>query len=224
MFFLEEQIAAFLYANFLNLYDRLKNKLTVFLEITTVHLNFVSIKKQTILNVSVLARKILPPIFGIATVGWIIGGTIWFDNQSRLVSANSLSNTSTVNRSAVFLQTTTPPRAACCDSIHFQALNLFFKKDKFRFAENEELHTYFKDLNAYLQQNPMVRLNVAALHAHTEGAKIAKNRLAFMTDFLISKKMNIAQFVFEDKKALPSEIATDGDAKNQRVEIRLIMP
>ena len=119
------------------------------MEITTVHPKFVPVKQAT-LNVTVLARKILPPIFGIATVGWIIGGTIWFDNQSRLVSANSLSNTSTVNRSAVFLQTTTPPRAACCDSTHFQALNLFFKKDKFRFAENEELRTYFKDLNAAL--------------------------------------------------------------------------
>ncbi len=173
---------------------------------------------------SVLARKILPPIFGIATVGWIIGGTIWFDNQSRLGSANSLSNTSTVNRSAVFLQTTTPPRAACWDSTHFQALNLFFKKDKFRFAENEELRTYFNDLNAYLQQNPMVRLNVVALHSHTEGSKIAKKRLAFMTGFLISKHLNSAQFVFEDKKTLPNAAIAEGDVKNQRIEIRLIMP
>lgn len=176
------------------------------------------------MNVSVLARKILPPIFGIATVGWIIGGTIWFDNQSRLVAANRLSNTSTVNRSAVILRTTTPPHAACCDSIHFQALNLFFKKDKFRFAENEELRTYFTDLNAYLQQNPTVRLNVAALHSHTEGVKTAKKRLAFMTDFLLSKKMNIAQFVFADKKTPLSTTIAESDVKNQRVEIRLIMP
>jgi hypothetical protein len=176
------------------------------------------------LNVSVLARKILPPIFGIATVGWIIGGTIWFDNQSRLVAANSLPNTFPVNRSAVILHTTTPPHTACCDSTHFQALNLFFKKDKFRFAENEELRTYFKELNTYLQHNPTVRLNIAALHSDTEGSKMAKNRLAFMTDFLVNKKINVAQIVFEDKKASNNATIAESDAKNQCVEIRLIMP
>jgi hypothetical protein len=39
-------MAAFLYANFWNLSNRLKNKLTVFLEITTVHPNFVSVKDK----------------------------------------------------------------------------------------------------------------------------------------------------------------------------------
>lgn len=174
---------------------------------------------------SVLTRKILPPVFGIATLGWIIGGTIWFDNQQSSASlANAVSNTSIVNRSIAVLQNTIPPADACCDSTHFQALNLFFKKDKFRFAENEELQTYFKDLNAYLQHNPTIRLKIAALHSDTEGSNVAKKRLAFMTDFLVNKKINVAQIVFEDKKTSNNATVADGDAKNQRVEIRLIMP
>ena len=203
------------------------------MEITTVYHNFVSVKRQTTLNVSVLTRKILPPVFGIATIGWIIGGTIWFDNhQSNASPANVISNTSTVNSSTfngsngstVFLQPATPPNAVRCDSINFQALNLFFKKDKFRFAENEEVRTYFKDLNAYLQQNPTVKLKIAALRSHTEGSKIVKNRLAFITNFLIDKKINSAQFVFEGKKTTSNITSADNDATNQRVEIRLIMP
>ncbi len=167
---------------------------------------------------SVLTRKILPPVFGIATIGWIIGGTIWFDNQSRTTLANAVSNTSTV------LQNATPSTDACCDSASFQALNLFFKKDKFRFAENGELQTYFKDLSAYLQKNPTVKLKIFALRSNTEGAKLSKNRLAFMADFLKSKKLNINQFIFEDKKTPLNTTIADADVKNQRIEIRLSTP
>ena len=175
---------------------------------------------------SVLTRKILPPVFGIATVGWIIGGTIWFDNhQLSAPLANAVSNASTVNSSIAVLQNTTPSNDACCDSTNFQALNLFFKKNKFRFAENEELKTYFKDLNAYLQRNPTVRLKIAALHSDTEGGEIAKNRLTFITDFLIRKKINVAQIIFEDKKTpLNATLADADNLKNQRIEIRLLTP
>ena len=175
---------------------------------------------------SVLTRKILPPVFGIATIGWIIGGTIWFDNhQPSETLANAVSNTSTVNRSIVLLQTATPPNDVCCDSSNFQALNLFFKKDKFRFAENEQLQTYFKDLTAYLQHNPTVKLKIAALRSNTEGSKISKNRLAFMTNFLKNKKLNINQFIFEDQKTLANTTLADAEnLKNQRIEIRLLTP
>ncbi len=198
---------------------RLKNNLTVFLEIKTAYPNFVPIKKQTTLKVSVLTRKILPPFFGIATIGWIIGGTIWFDRQSNNSPPIAAATSSIVLPSQGFENSTQ----------YFQPLNLFFRKGKVAFSENGELQAYFKDLDVFLLQNPKAQLKITAFHSSTEGSNISKKRLAFMTDFLRNKCFNLSQLIFEDKKT-PSEpinmtpITDTDNSKNQRIEIRILTP
>jgi hypothetical protein len=206
----------------------LKNNFTVFLEISTVHPIFVTIKNEQLGKVSVLTRKILPPVFGIATIGWIIGGTIWFDNQSSTNHQNVFSTTSSISSSitnshivdSVALNLVENPNG------HFQALNLFFQKNKFSFAENNELQVYFKDLQSFLQKNPTVKLKIAAFHSNTEGGKISKKRLTFVRDFLKNKNFNRNQFIFENRKtAAPlTTIADAENIKNQRVEMRIATP
>jgi hypothetical protein len=275
--------------------------------------------------VSVLTRKILPPIFGIATIGWIIGGTIWFDKQ--LSNNNTLSSSeNTTPQSALVAQNQILPRSICfnsgsttpifynenlvelhstadflvknnnqsliltglsddreaknsridvgfaraeavkttltkfgapnnslevlseqraglidannqvCDAVkmkfvsntegHFQALNLFFGKNKFRFSETADLQTYFSDLQIFLGKNPEAKLKIASHRSDTEGSRISENRLAFMTDFLKSKRFNSQQFIFEDKKtkAVSSIVSDVKDLTNQRIEIRILTP
>lgn len=167
------------------------------------------------MKVSVLTRKILPPFFGIATIGWIIGGTIWFDSQSNAQSTFSVVAPSSVG---VIKRIENPTR-------HFQALNLFFKKDKVQFAENRELQAYFTDLDAFLILNPTTQLKITAFHSNTEGSKASKNRLLFIENFLKNKCFNLDQFIFEDKKTPLTSTITDADnLKNQRIEIRLLTP
>ena len=168
---------------------------------------------------SVLTRKLLPPFFGIATIGWIIGGTIWFDSQSNSQSPIAVATSSTV---LPFQSFENPDR-------HFQPLNLFFKKNKATFAENSELQAYFIDLDVFLLQNSKIQLKITAFHSNTEGSNISKNRLMFITNFLKNKCFNLNQLIFEDKKT-PSALTntttiTDTDnLKNQRVEIRILTP
>ncbi len=109
---------------------------------------------------------------------------------------------------------------------HFQALNLFFKPNKFRFSETAELQTYFNDLQTFLQKNQTAQLKIVAFCSNTEGSKMAKNRLAFMADFLKNKKFNSTQFVFDNKKILatPTTIADAQSLTNQRIEIRILTP
>lgn len=277
---------------------------------------------------SVLRRKILPSIFGIATIGWIIGGTIWFDNQ--LTQSNSIASSKalTFSRSTAVSKGGTLPNSLCfklgssapvflneqltglqqtanfltnnthqsvlikgvsdsrekpidkninlgfaraeavktiltnfgapnnslditteqrnnltsnngqvCDAVElkfvehtntrFQALNLFFKKDKFRFVENSELQIYFNDLTNFLQKNPTAKLKIAAYRSNTEGGKTSTNRLAFIADFLKNKRMDSRQFIFEDNKKTTLVTAAVADAenlKNQRLEIRIMTP
>ena len=176
---------------------------------------------------SVLTRKILPPFFGIATIGWIIGGTIWFDNQS-----NSLSSVA-VTTSSILL----PSKRVENSARHFQPLNLFFKKNKTAFVENSELQAYFTGLDTFLLQNPKIQLKITAFHSDTEGSKISKKRLLFITNFLKNKCFNTNQLIFEDKKTpststnptmnaiIYTATITDTDnLKNQRVEIRILTP
>jgi hypothetical protein len=276
--------------------------------------------------VSVLTRKILPPVFGIATIGWIIGGTIWFDKQLSNNNVGAFSQSSSFN-SSVVTKSNPLPRPICfnsgsatpifysenleelrntadflirnnqqsliltgvsdkrehaidssinlgfaraeaiktrlttfgapnnslelrteqkeniidaqnkvCDAVkmtyvnnndnRFQALNMFFKSNKYRFAETSELQKYFSDLHAFLIKNPTAKLKIAAYGSDTEGGQIRKNRLAFMSDFLKNKKFNVKQFVFEDKKvkAIPTIIAHTDDLTHQRIEIRIMTP
>jgi outer membrane protein OmpA-like peptidoglycan-associated protein len=62
--------------------------------------------------VSVLTRKILPSFFGIATVGWIIGGTIWFDKQLSKNTTNVFSPNFT-SSSSIVVQNNVLPRNIC---------------------------------------------------------------------------------------------------------------
>jgi hypothetical protein len=108
---------------------------------------------------------------------------------------------------------------------HFQALNLFFKQNKYRFAETSELQEYFIDLHHFLNKNPTAKLKIAAHASDTEGGQIGKNRLTFMLDFLKNKKFDVNQFVFEDKKnSTPTIIANTDNATHQRLEIRIMTP
>jgi hypothetical protein len=275
--------------------------------------------------VSVLTRKILPPIFGIATIGWIIGGTIWFDKQLGNNNVNVFSE-NTAPQSSLVSQNQILPRSICfnsgsttpiyynenlvelhntadflvknsnqsltltglsdnreaknsridvgfaraeavkttltkfgapnnslevlseqraglinvnnqvCDAVkmklvsntegHFQALNLFFGKNKFRFSETAELQTYFNDLQIFLDNNPTSKLKIAAHCSDTEGARISENRLAFINDFLKNKRFNSRQFIFEDRKtkAVSSIVSDVKDLTNQRIEIRILTP
>jgi hypothetical protein len=276
--------------------------------------------------VSVLTRKILPPFFGIATIGWIIGGTIWFDKQLTNNNIRVFSQSSSFN-SSVITQNSILPRPICfnsgsatpifysenlaelrntaeflirnnhqslvltglsdkreeavdksinlgfaraeaikttlttfgapnnslevkteqkdnlidaqnkvCNVVkmayvnnsdnRFQALNLFFKPNKYRFAETSELQKYFSDLRNFLLKNPTVKLNIAAWALDTEGGQIGKNRLTFMSDFLKNKNFDVKQFVFEDKKVSVSSaiIANTDNHAHQRIEIRIMTP
>ncbi len=272
---------------------------------------------------SLLTRKILPPFFGIATIGWIIGGTIWFDNQLSKKNANVFSNLSAAN-SSVIAQSGEFPRNICfnsgsaipifydqlaikktvdflldnnnqslvltglsdvleknnagldlgfaraeavkntltklgapnnslevlsekkahlldannqiCDAVkmrfvdnndsRFQALNLFFKTNKFRFKETAELQSYFSDLKVFLEKNPQTKLKIAAHSSDTEGGKISEKRLVFIVDLLKNKGFNIHQFNFEDNKtkAASNTTANVQDFANQRIEIRILTP
>ena len=106
---------------------------------------------------------------------------------------------------------------------HFQALNLFFNKNKYQFSDNEELKNYFHTLNDYLNFHPNVKLKITAHQDFTEGGKVSKQRLAFMQKFLENHDFVANQLTYEDVK---SEIpmAATGGIKNRRVEIRLILP
>lgn len=109
----------------------------------------------------------------------------------------------------------------------FQALNLFFKPNKYRFAETTELQKYFMDLQAFLIKNPTVKLKIAAYGLDTEGVEMGKNRLAFVTQFLKNKQFDINQLFFEDKKIKPipaNSENTDNALVHQRIEIRIMTP
>jgi hypothetical protein len=276
--------------------------------------------------VSVLTRKILPPVFGIATIGWIIGGTIWFDKQLNNNNIRVFSQSSSFN-SSVVTQSNALPRPICfnsgsatpifysenlaelrntaaflvkhnhqsliltglsdkreraadtsinlgfaraeaikttlttfgapnnslelrtgqqenligennkvCNAVtlayvnntenRFQALNMFFKSNKYRFAETSELQKYFSELHTFLIKNPTAKLKIAAHGSDTEGGQIGKNRLAFMSEFLKNKKFDVNKFVFEDKKinASPTNIANTDNQTHQRIEIRIMTP
>lgn len=105
----------------------------------------------------------------------------------------------------------------------FQALNLFFQKDKYQFLDNEDLKNYFHELNNYLSFHPNVKLKITAHGDNTEGSEVSKKRLAYINKYLISHNFLPKQFEFEDVKTA-KPIAEVGHIKNRRVEIRLIVP
>jgi outer membrane protein OmpA-like peptidoglycan-associated protein len=102
----------------------------------------------------------------------------------------------------------------------FQALNLFFQKDKFQFADNEDLKNYFHTLNQYLSFYPNTQLKITA---HRENTEASKKRLDFIRHFLESHDFSPKQITFEDVNS-EMPLAEVGNIKNRRVEIRLIVP
>lgn len=265
---------------------------------------------------SILSKKYLPPLLGIATLTWIVGGTYWFKSQFCDVpmpnnTIVSVSNTAThmpfyfsfgvaqpffTSRSfTIFKETTNylhensnkkliikglyapqevPNQApsklgleraeaiksvllnlgATSNSIEikseqrnnlffsnqqlfdgvefkivdyeggrFQALNLFFQKDKYQFEDNEELKKYFYALNGYLNLHPNIKLKITAHQDNTEGVWLSKKRMAFMHLFFANHHFLPKQFEFEDVKN-KKPLAEAGHIKNRRVEIRLIVP
>jgi outer membrane protein OmpA-like peptidoglycan-associated protein len=276
--------------------------------------------------VSVLTRKILPPVFGIATIGWIIGGTIWFDKQLNNNNVRIFSQSSSFN-SSVVTKSSPLPRSICfnsgsatpifysenlaelrniadylnrnnhqslvltglsdkreqaadksinlgfaraeaikttlttfgapnnslelkteqkehlldtdnkvCDAVkmafvttndnRFQALNLFFKPNKYRFAETSELQKYFTGLRTFLLKNPTAKLKIATHGSETEGGGMGKNRLVFILNFLKNKKFDVTQFVFENEQISTSKenLANTDSPTQQRLEIRIMTP
>lgn len=106
---------------------------------------------------------------------------------------------------------------------HFQALNLFFKKNKYQFSDNDDLKNYFHALNHYLSFHPNVKLKITAHQDFTEGDSASKKRLAFIKNFLENHDFLPNQIEFEDVKSeIP--LAATGQIKNSRVEIRVIIP
>lgn len=106
---------------------------------------------------------------------------------------------------------------------HFQALNLFFKKNKYQFTDNDELKNYFHALNHYLSFHPNVQLKITAHQDFTEGGTISQKRLAFIKSFLENHDFSANQLAFEDVKS-EMPLAQTGQIKNSRVEIRVIIP
>ena len=106
---------------------------------------------------------------------------------------------------------------------HFQALNLFFQKNKFQFLLNDDLKEYFHKLNDYMSFHPHLKLKITAHQDNTEGGQLSKKRLAFMRNFLIHYDFSAQQFDFEDKKS-HKPLSEEEKIKNRRVEIRLIVP
>ncbi len=105
----------------------------------------------------------------------------------------------------------------------FQALNLFFQKDKYQFEDTAELQKYFQALNDYLSLHPNIKLKITAHQDNTEGAWTSKKRMSFMHLFLAKHEFLPKQFEFEDIKN-KKPLYEAGHIKNRRVEIRLIVP
>ena len=105
----------------------------------------------------------------------------------------------------------------------FQAVNFYYGKNKFRFAESGEVKTYFEKLSIFLSKNPNAQLKITANRDDTEGSKTASRRLAFAREFLENHHFSEKQFVFENKKNV-ALLAASGSPRNRRLEIRIIIP
>ncbi|MBL7816173.1 MAG: hypothetical protein JNL70_14235 [Saprospiraceae bacterium] len=264
---------------------------------------------------SILSKKYLPPLLGVATLAWIVGGTYWFqvhfcdttsttaplvaaqnttnhlpfyfpmgdskpvfmpesfsffketadflnDNRGKKLIVNGLfsSKEARTANSRLGLERAESIKKALVDigtlpkSIEtqstqrnnlffvnqqlfdgvefkveetvegrFQALNLFFKSNKYQFADSDELKGYFNALHHYLSSHPNVRLKITAHHDNTEGGQVSRKRLAFMRQFLKNYDFLPQYFAFEDLKDT-QPFSKTGKLKNRRIEIRLIIP
>lgn len=105
-------------------------------------------------------------------------------------------------------------------NIQFQALNMFFKTKKYRFAESAELSDYFKKLKQYVEVHPSERIKISAHADNTEGSRLARKRLAFIQSFLNKKEIDLKHFEFENKS--PRRHKALELPMSQSIQIRLI--
>lgn len=158
-------------------------------------------------------RKLLPHILGLASILWIIGGTIWYSN--RYCDAVIQPTYAPVNVSQEAVYSAPEPQ--------FQALNLYYPKKKFEFKLTDELTGYFNELKDYLSHKATAKIHI---YSHnTEGGKIGQNRLIFLKNTLKDKAFDLNQFEFHKTAFQQKPINLPvNDVKNQRIEIRLAVP
>ena len=121
-------------------------------------------------------RKFLPIILGIATLIWIVGGTVWFKYhfcdtlelpQSAPTVAIKDGTTQIVHTTPFFfyLAETQPIFIRELEMINninsrFQPLNIYFPTKKFQFKESDELMVYFNNLNKFIILHPETSIKI----------------------------------------------------------------
>jgi outer membrane protein OmpA-like peptidoglycan-associated protein len=108
-------------------------------------------------------------------------------------------------------------------TVKFQPLNIYFNKNKYQFAETTELQQYFQNLKKYMIINPNAQVQVIAYNSKGEKLKIKKNRLDYVKHYLTIKNLDSQQFVYE-KSLQRNKQNVENDVKNQRIEIRVVVP
>ena len=158
-------------------------------------------------------RKLLPQILGLASIIWIIGGTLWYKSRFCDIVIQPVYAPSNVSQTAVY---TVPEQT-------FQALNLYYPKKKFQFKMTHELSFYFNDLKDFLDHNTTAKIHVVA--QNTEGGKTGIQRLMYIKNTLKDKAFDLNQFEFHNTEFQQKPINfQEDDVKNQRIEIRLAVP
>jgi hypothetical protein len=158
-------------------------------------------------------RKQLPYILGLASILWIIGGTIWYKN--RFCDFVATPTQSLVNVS--------PIQVTTAQAVQFEALNLYYPKNRFQFKLTDDLSLYFNDLKTFLTTNSASKIHI---YSHnTEGDRIEQKRLLFLKNTLKDKDFDLNQFEFHKTAFQPKPVNfQENELKNQRIEIRLAVP
>ena len=182
-------------------------------------------------------RKFLPFILGIATLLWIVGGTVWFKrhfcdsmalHQSATTVAIKYEASMNVHTTPFFfsLAETQPIFISELEMVNnmnsrFQPLNIYFSTKKYQFKESDELMAYFNNLNKFIILHPETSVKISAFASTIEGGAFAKKRLTFIKSFLEEKQFNVKKIQFENNQT-NYPITAQKSIKNQRIEIRLV--
>lgn len=172
-------------------------------------------------------RKLLPHILGLASILWIIGGTVWYKNRYCDIVIPPSYAPVTVSQTAVYKER----------EPEFKALNLYYLKENFQFKITDELTLYFTDLKDYLMHNATAKIHIYAQNiadsdqtkdkdkVQIKKDKIGQKRLLFLQNTLKDKAFNLNQFEFHETAFQQKPINfQENDVKNQRLEIRLAVP
>ena len=187
-------------------------------------------------------RKLTPLLLGLASISWIIGGTVWYKNrfcdsvQSSSypsVSVSQVANTSIVQptpfvnnylANGIELTINDMPEA------RFQALNLYYSTQNFQFKMTNELEAYFTGVKKFLTQNPTAKLQIYACNTNTsvklgriERKEVKLKRLAYLKNVLKNRDFNLNQFQFDLGSQTQQTLRQENVMPtNQKVEIRLV--